>query len=119
MQLYYDELDEKIFDGTIIWMGKGEMSFPEQLNSPNTFATLTTPIQQPDDSSIELVQYHEFSYYPENIYYTSIWNAIDNLKIVKSYRTSNPNAKINLFLYTPSVGIGDPADWDWYIYLKN
>ena len=63
--------------------------------------------------------YDEFAYYPDTIDYSSIWNSISNLEIVNNYLNTNPNGKINLFLYTPSVGIGNPADWDWYIILKN
>ena len=49
----------------------------------------------------------------------NIWNSINNLEVVSDYLDSNPNGKINLFLYTPGVGIGDPAYWDWYVFLKN
>ena len=49
----------------------------------------------------------------------SIWAAIDNLETVKNYRESNPEVKISLFLYTPSVGIGNPEEWDWFVILKN
>ncbi|WP_289046586.1 hypothetical protein [uncultured Olleya sp.] len=119
IQLYYSELNEKIFDGTIFWGGSGETSYPEQINLPESFTTINEDLELPDSSMFETVMYDQFAFYPETINYSSIWNSIRNLEIVKNYRNSNPQGKINLFLYTPSVGIGDPAEWDWYIYIKN
>jgi hypothetical protein len=119
IQLYYSELNEKIFDGTIIWLGSGETSYPEEINLPENFATIDENLELPESSMFETVMYDEFAYYPETIDYSSIWNSMRNLEIVKIYRNSNPQGKINLFLYTPSVGIGNPAEWDWYIYIKN
>lgn len=117
--LKYEEANAPIFEGTIIWAGLGEMTYPEALNATNTFATVTTPTPMPVVTDIELVQYSDFNYYPEVINYTAIWDAVANLQLVQEYRTANPTAKVNLFLYTPSVGAGNPAEWDWYIILKN
>ena len=118
-QLYYYELNETIFDGTIIWMGTGKMSYPTEIDLPNTFSTTSDNLPLPTVSMFENVMYDEFAYYPDTIEYSNIWSSINNLEIVSNYRNSNPNGKINLFLYTPSVGVGNPADWDWYIYIKN
>src|SRR5690606_5807004 len=119
VQLYYSELNEKIFDGTIHWMGLGEMTYPTEIDAPNTFITIDEELALPSTSEFDKVMYDEFAYYPETIEYENIWNSINNLEIVSSYRNSNPNGNIHLFLYTPSVGLGDPADWDWYIFVKN
>jgi len=117
--LKYQELDEKIFDGTIIWMGTGKRNYPENINSPESFIINPTPLQIPNLDFFQTVNYSEFPHYPETINYAGIWNAIDNLEVVAQYRNSNPNSQINLFLYTPSVGGGDPEEWDWYVILKN
>lgn len=119
VQLYFNELNEKIFDGTIIWMGTGEVSYPTEFEEPNTFATISSNLPLPNESMFENVMYAEFAYYPETIVYSNIWNSIGNLEVVESYQNSNPNGKINLFLYTPSVGVGNPEEWDWYIILGN
>jgi hypothetical protein len=119
IQLYYSELNEKIFDGTIIWSGTGETLYPEEIDLPENFVTINENLEVPESSMFEEVIYDEFAYYPEDIDYSSIWNSISNLELVKNYRSTNPQGKINLFLYTPSIGVGNPADWDWYIYIKN
>lgn len=119
--LRYDELDAPLFDGTIVWAGSGAMSYPASLDSADSFATLEETLEMP-----ELDDFHEVtlgedeeglqSMDPDH---QSIWAAIDNLEAVKNYRESNPEAKISLFLYTPSVGIGNPEEWDWFVILKN
>ena len=119
VQLFYDELSEKIFDGTIIWMGTGVRSYPGTIDLPNSFSMLSDRLPLPDNSMFESVRYSEYAHYPDTIDYSAIWNSINYLEIVSNYRNSNPNGKINLFLYTPSVGIGDPTEKDWYVILKN
>jgi hypothetical protein len=117
--LYYDELNEKLFEGTIIWMGTGKMSYPSKMDASNKFSKTSNNLTMPSIDEFEYVKFNEFSNIPDTINYESIWKSIDNLKIVSSYRNSNPTEKIYLFLYTPSVGVGNPADWDWYVILKN
>lgn len=119
VQLMYDELDQPLFDGTIVWMGLGERSFPESLKNADDFETVAAPVEMPSESMFENVMYHEFAYYPEDLDYALLWDSIKNLKIVQDYTNNNPNGSIKVFLYTPSVGIGNPADWDYYLILKN
>jgi len=120
--LNYAEVNMPIFDGTIHWMGLGERSYPALLDAPDAFATVEEAVEMPALTDFEFADYVE-----EGEGFTgeemsdiqSLWNSIDNLEQVKDYRLSNPNAKIHLFLYTPSVGVGNPAEWDWYVILKN
>lgn len=123
LKLMYEEVDQPIFDGTITWMGLGERSYPETLAAAETFTEIEEAVEMPSLSQFEYVDYVQEGegdiMDPEWANLQSVWDAIDNLQQVKAYRESNPNAKINLFVYTPSVGIGDPADWDWYIMIKN
>lgn len=51
--------------------------------------------------------------------YEEVWQSVQNLVKVRAYLKSNPNSSVKLFLYTPSVGVGNPADWDWIIFIKN
>jgi len=103
---------DSLFYGGIIWMGKGVMTFPAQLDSSATFVQLGNPVGQPSASRFQLI----FNQSPApNI--SSLWSSINKLKTVKEYLIFNK--KIGLFCYTPSVGMGNPADWDWFIFLSN
>lgn len=121
IKLKYEELDAPLFEGTIHWMGLGEISYPV-IDPVPSFDTIENAVAIPDEALRDVVEYidgmpvEEWPYAPN---YEEIWGAIDNLELVKEYRESNPNAKVHFFLYTPSVGVGDPADWDWFVILKN
>jgi hypothetical protein len=121
IKLKYDELDATFFDGTIHWMGLGEMSYPESLDGVDAFVTLEEELAMPALSAFHTVEYGSEG---EGLQtnepdHQVIWDAIDDLELVKEYREANPEAKISLFLYTPSVGIGNPEEWDWFVILKN
>ncbi|MES2488027.1 MAG: hypothetical protein V4581_19020 [Bacteroidota bacterium] len=121
--LKYNEVDANLFEGTIHWMGLGEITYPS-FELPNAFAAIDNETAMPAANGFEFVSYgSEFGspspYYEENADLAAIWDAVDNLQLVKDYRITNPNAKVQLFLYTPSVGVGNPAEWDWIIFLKN
>jgi len=45
--------------------------------------------------------------------------SVQSLVKVREYLSKNPKTPVKLFLYTPSVGAGNPEDWDWIIFLKN
>lgn len=111
--LFYQPSGEMIFDGSIIWMGTGQIKYPEHFEALNKFSTMETTIEQPDPSEFQIVFYN---LYNQPIDYVSIWGSINNLEIVSDYLKSNKN--IGLFLYTPSVGVGDPYEWNWFVILN-
>jgi len=122
IKLKYKELAAPLFEGTIHWMGLGAMNYPA-IDPVDTFTTVSNNVALPAEALREVVQYlpsamplNEWPYAPD---FEALWGAVDNLKLVSDYRRENPNAKVSFFLYTPSVGSGDPAQWDWFIILKN
>jgi hypothetical protein len=119
IQIKYDGLNQLIFDGSIHWAGLGERTYPQQIDAANSFALSANQVALPSSNFLSILDYDEFAYYPDIIDYATLWNAINQLTIVGEYRSSNPNATVYFLLYTPSVGLGNPADWDWYILIKN
>lgn len=117
--LLYAETGQPVFEGTIHWMGLGQMQYPQNLNPAGAFALLPNPLPMPPSDAFQILHYDDNAYYPDPVPLDAIWNAVDDLRIVHQYRSSNPNAYIRIFLYTPSVGVGDPADWDYFVILKN
>lgn len=115
----YAEAQQPLFAGTIIWMGTGEISYPE-FQPAGAFESSNGEAALPANEDFELIANGEGEAAPwQSLEYDEIWDAIDNLDVVKAYRQQNPNAAVKLYLYTPSVGIGDPAEWDWIVFLKN
>ncbi|KUK78350.1 MAG: hypothetical protein XD92_0370 [Proteiniphilum acetatigenes] len=114
VKLRYKELNEPLFEGTIHWMGLGEMLFPEKLEPARNFDRLVT------EDIVYPVNGFEDVFNPLNLdlEYDAAWFAVQNLVKAREYLRANPAQKVKLFLYTPSVGEGNPEDWDWIIYLK-
>jgi len=116
--LTYLEVNQPIFEGTIVWAGLGEMSYPNNLLPASSFNRNSQGLPLPSANLFQTVNY-EGGYYPDPLDIRRIWDEIADLELVESYRQANPQSQIQLFLYTPSVGVGNPADWDWYVMLKN
>jgi hypothetical protein len=115
IKLIYRELDEPLFEGSIIWMGLGKMTFPSDLQAPSTFnSVLTADVVYPVNGFENVFNLHHETYD-----YKQAWMSVQDLVKVREYLKSNPNQTVKIFLYTPGVGVGNPAEWDWIIYMKN
>lgn len=115
IKLIYSQLNETIFDGSIIWMGKGNIKYPEAILPADKFeSVLTKDFVSPSQGFLNV-----FNPSKQDYDYMPIWGSVQGLVKVREYLKANTNTKVQLFLYTPSVGIGNPADWDWIIFVKN
>jgi hypothetical protein len=54
----------------------------------------------------------------EDYDYDPVWGAIQGIFEVRQILKANQQQRVKLFLYTPSVGDGNPADWKWIIFLS-
>lgn len=115
LRLIYKEVNKIIFEGTIHWMGRGEISIPENILPANQFQYVETEDFVTPKQGFENI----FNPNQTEYDYISIWASVQSLVKVREYLSSNPNATVKLFLYTPSVGIGNPEDWDWIIFIKD
>lgn len=115
IRFIYKELNQQLFYGTMWWDGLGNVIYPTALDPIDDFESVTTnDVVFPLNGFTNL-----FSYNISSMPFFNIWLNIQHLVIVRQYLDSNPNQKVYMFLYTPSVGFGDPLEWDYYIFLKN
>ena len=114
VKLTYKELNETLFAGTMHWMGLGKMTFPKEVKPANQFNAVG------NDNLVHPLNGFENIFNPNNLQltYEKPWHSVQGLTKVREYLKANPTQKVKLFLYTPSVGAGNPKDWDWIIYLK-
>jgi hypothetical protein len=91
------------------------MNYPQNLLNANQFDRVMTTDYVIPSAGFENVFNPDNS--PYN--YNTIWTSVQSLVKVRQYLISNPNATVKIFLYTPSVGIGNPEEWDWFIFMKN
>jgi hypothetical protein len=115
LKLKYSEINQPLFDGSIIWMGLGEMTYPQDVLPATSFNHVITDDYVTPSAGFTNV-YNPDMY---NYDYEPIWGNVQGLVKTREYLSSNPNGSVKLFLYTPSVGIGNPADWYWVIFIKN
>lgn len=114
VKLYYSELDELLFYGDIIWMGSGKMKYPESLSPANQFEAVDTKdFVFPANGFEDL-----FNQTNQTYDYEEIWSAVQSLSVARIFLSENPQQKVKMFLYTPSVGVGNPEEWKWIIFLK-
>ncbi len=113
--IYEKETGTKLFAGDIIWMGRGERTFPEEILPAKEFARTSK------SSSPELERF-----YPVENGWTDgdddeinkVWKSVKNLDIVHQAIENAPNTDVYMYLYRRSVGVGDPADWYWLIFIR-
>ncbi|NMH29246.1 hypothetical protein [Flavobacterium silvaticum] len=115
LKLSYDEKEALLFHGEIIWNGTGSLIFPQNFTDASEFEYVLTEDYITPASGFENV----FNSNNEPFNSDAIWSHVQGLRIVRDYLNANPTATVKFFLYTPSVGFGNPADWDWYFILKN
>jgi len=113
IKLFFKEINEMLFYGTIHWDGLGRMEFPQNLLNANQFETETTKDYVIPKNGFEDV----FTLSNEAFDYQLIWNKVEHLVKVREYLSSNPEQVVKMFLYTPSVGVGNPEDWYWVVFL--
>lgn len=117
VKLIYKELNELLFEGTIHWMGTGKMIYPEKLEPANHFeSTLTQDVYLPE-KGFENIQHSDSPDFEEEDC-LNVWLAVQHLLKAREYLDANPHQRIKIFLYTPSVGVGDPHTWKWLIFLN-
>ena len=116
VKFYYNEKKESdlLFYGTIIWSGCGRMEYPTNLKRGNTVSS--APLY-PGDSQINWVGIAEktqkdFSYGQE------LWNTISKREEFQWFY-SRTRKKVSVFCYQPSVGIGDPNDAFFVVFVEN
>ena len=115
MSMIYQDINELLFDGSIVWMGKGYIKYPRNFIPANRFEIVLTSDYVIPKNGFENV----FNPNNTNYDYSPIWSSVQSLVKVREYLSKNPKTPVKLFLYTPSVGAGNPEDWDWIIFLKN
>ena len=117
IKLYYGRKDSGnlLFNGSIVWAGCGKMEYPKDFV---TCRSNMMDIIYPGQS--------RFSFFDGGSHYTvtdeyelkRIWQTITPMEAFQWYygRTAK---KVAVYLYTPSVGMGDPADGYYLVFVEN
>jgi hypothetical protein len=104
---------DTIFDGSIVWNGMGSMKFPAALDAVVSVTPTAEPA--PDSNNVQIISPDSFVN-KADYHIPEVWTPISKLDVTKAFMSTGYK-KVALFLYTPSVGVGNPADWDYYWLL--
>lgn len=106
---------DTLFDATIIWMGLGEISKPNDFTYTSPFSESTILTQQPED--LRLLDFDgellDQPYLLEKI--DSVWDVVDSLEITKNF--SENGFETLIYFYPPAIGMIDPTVAKWVIFL--
>ncbi|MBQ5458878.1 MAG: hypothetical protein IIT61_09190, partial [Bacteroidales bacterium] len=125
IKLYYRDQSNLLMDGSIIWAGCGELNFPETFvkgNSSNTYVpeyTMKRGLSFPSD---------RISYIDADGSYVQdvdesdndlgyIWQTLSAQDEFMSYYEQT-SKKVAVYLYQPSVGVGDPYEWYYMVFVE-
>ncbi|UMY64344.1 MULTISPECIES: hypothetical protein [unclassified Flavobacterium] len=114
VKMKYAELNAPLFEGEIHWAGEGRLLFPDAWMDASLFDSVIT------DDYVEPAAGFDFIFDPMEFGWgcSNAWSAVQSRVKVREYLQSNPDADVKVFLYTPGVGVGDPATWKWIFILK-
>ncbi|MDR0733837.1 MAG: hypothetical protein LBF08_07245 [Dysgonamonadaceae bacterium] len=113
IKVYFSEIDTLLFYGDIFWMGCGNIIYPAEWRDADEFEHVTEKNLIWPLNGFENIH----SAWNEDDDYEPVWIAVQGIWEVRQILRTNPQQQVKLFLYTPSVGVGDPADWKWIIFL--
>jgi len=113
LRLYYKELNELIFDGSIVWNGSGKIAFPDNFESAEKFELVSQT-----DTIYPAQGFTNASNSKKRDDFSKVWLSIQNLKKVRNYLQENPNQSVQVLLYIPSTGFERDGVRDWIVFLK-
>ncbi|MBO4737925.1 MAG: hypothetical protein J5606_00005, partial [Bacteroidales bacterium] len=116
IKLYYNNKNDgnKLFEGSIIWMGCGKMDFPTEFWTGNSQASTPYPGQNKINmintkgGHVIVADEHDLKF---------IWETISARNEFQWFY-SHSSKKIAVYQYQPSVGIGDPADGYYLVFVE-
>ena len=115
IKLFYRNTNNLLMDGSIIWMGCGNLNFPDHFRAG---LPMDNGLPYPGQSRISFINdggHYETVTDERDLQY--IWQSVSRQKEFQHYY-GNSSKKVAVYLYTPSVGIGDPADAYYLVFTE-
>lgn len=107
---------DTIFDGTIVWMGLGQIMYPQTFgtNAPFNYSA-SSVVNIPNDLVYLRIDGQPLTNSNDIEGANQAWSSISDLGITEIY--SMYGFKAAVYLYAPSVGLFDPDPAKWIIFL--
>ena len=117
VKLFYRNTNNLLMYGTIVWSGCGELNFPESFRAGQR---LSSGLPYPGQGHIAFINSSgRYTTVTDETDLQRIWQSISCQKEFQHYYYSKPcHKRVAVYLYTPSVGIGDPADAYYLVFTE-
>jgi hypothetical protein len=115
IKLFYRNTNNLLMDGTIIWAGCGELNFPDNFRAG---LPMDNGLPYPGQNRIAFINdggHYETVTDERELQY--IWQSVSRQKEFQHYY-GNSSKKVAVYLYTPSVGVGNPADAYYLVFTE-
>ena len=115
IKLFYRNTNNLLMDGSIIWAGCGHLNFPDNFRAG---LPMDNGLPYPGQSRIAFINDggHYETVTNENDLQL-IWQSVSQQKEFQHYY-GNSSKKVAVYLYTPSVGVGNPADAYYLVFTE-
>jgi hypothetical protein len=106
---------DTIFKATIIWMGTGQIYYPESFSTDFPFTDSSAFVPMPADIEIYNADGLKLTDSSSLHYADTVWGAIDSLVVSNLF--AEVGFKAAIYLYPPTVGAFDPSVAKWVVWL--
>ncbi len=117
IKLYYSRAmkENLLFSGSIVWMGCGKMEYPTNFVMEKKNKKSELPYPGNDHCAY---MFRSYSNPSDDKELSRIWKSVSKTESFQWFY-AHTTKKVAVYLYTPSVGEGDPADWYYLVFVEN
>ncbi|MBR4136279.1 MAG: hypothetical protein IKU03_07725 [Bacteroidales bacterium] len=115
IKLFYRNTNNLLMDGTIIWSGCGALSFPASFRAGQA---LNSGLPYPGQSRFAFIDNGgQYTTVSDDNELQRVWQTVSRQQEFQHYY-GNSSKKVAVYRYTPSVGVGNPADWYYLVFTE-
>lgn len=115
IKLYYRNTNNLLMDGTIIWAGCGALNFPDSFRAGHRLAS---GMPYPGQGRIAFINNEgHYTAVTDEYELQCIWQTLSHQQEFRHYYTHS-SKRVAVYLYTPSVGVGNPADAYYLVFTE-
>ena len=115
IKLYYQNTNNLLMSGGIVWMGCGHLDFPTGFRAG---LSANSSLPYPGQGKIAYIDNSgNYQTVSDESDLQHVWQTVSKQQEFRHYY-ANSHKKVAVYLYTPSVGMGNPADWYYLVFVE-
>ena len=115
IKLFYRNKNNLLMSGTIIWMGCGVLDFPASFRAGEP---INTGMPYPGQEHFAFInEQGEYTVVTDESDLQHVWQSVSRQQEFQHYY-ANSTKKVAVYLYRPSIGMGNPADAYYLVFTE-